>query len=85
MDWIWGRYTALLLSGLLTIGLIPVVLWIPLLAPVLLLTLGLTMVGVYDMFQKSSNLRANFPLLGNLRYFFESVRPELRQYFWGKR
>ena len=82
MDWIWGRYTALLLSGLLTIGLIPVVLWIPLLAPVLLLTLGLTMVGVYDMFQKSSNLRANFPLLGNLRYFFESVRPELRQYFW---
>jgi glutamate synthase domain-containing protein 2 len=82
MDWVWGRYTALLLSGILTIALIPIVIVFPLVSPLLLLTLGLTAMGLWDYFQKASNLRANFPILGHLRYFFESVRPELRQYFW---
>ena len=35
-----------------------------------------------DFFPKKSALRANFPILGHFRYFFETVRPELRQYFW---
>jgi glutamate synthase domain-containing protein 2 len=32
--------------------------------------------------QGSHTILANFPLLGYLRYFLESIRPELRQYFW---
>jgi glutamate synthase domain-containing protein 2 len=82
MDWIWGRYSALLYSVILTILLVPLVMSQPLLSPLLLLTAGLAAVGVHDYFQTAVMLRANFPILGHLRYFFESVRPELRQYFW---
>jgi glutamate synthase domain-containing protein 2 len=32
------------------------------------------------MKQKSHAIRRNYPVLGNLRYIFETVRPELRQY-----
>jgi glutamate synthase domain-containing protein 2 len=82
MDWMWGRYSALLYSAILTILLVPLSLNLPLLSPVLLLAFGLSAIGVYDYFQTAVTLRANFPILGHLRYFFESVRPELRQYFW---
>ncbi|MFT4721377.1 MAG: glutamate synthase domain-containing protein 2 [Candidatus Azotimanducaceae bacterium] len=82
MDWLWGRYSALLYAGILTILLVPFVMSQALLSPLLLLTAGLTAVGIYDYFQTVVTLRANFPILGHLRYFFESVRPELRQYFW---
>lgn len=37
--------------------------------------------GVYDFLQKKHAIRRNFPLIGNLRYFFEEIRPELQQYF----
>ena len=33
------------------------------------------------MFKKRSIL-SNFPLLGRFRFFLESIRPELRQYYW---
>lgn len=37
----------------------------------------------YDNFiQRKRALLQNFPLLGRLRYLFESVRPEFRQYFF---
>jgi glutamate synthase domain-containing protein 2 len=36
----------------------------------------------YDTFQDKHSLRRNYPLIGRLRYLFESVRPELRQYFF---
>ncbi len=38
-------------------------------------------IGFADFFQTSKGVRRNFPLIGNLRYFFESIRPELQQYF----
>lgn len=38
-------------------------------------------IGLDDMRQESHTLRRNFPFLGNLRYVFESFRPEIRQYF----
>jgi len=37
--------------------------------------------GALDMLQKSQAVRRNFPLIGNLRYIFEAIRPELQQYF----
>ncbi|MBV1862197.1 MAG: FMN-binding glutamate synthase family protein, partial [Nannocystaceae bacterium] len=37
--------------------------------------------GLADISQQSHTILRNFPVLGRLRYFFESVRPELRQYF----
>jgi len=43
--------------------------------------LALTLVGVRDLTQRQHSIRRNYPILGNLRFFFEFVRPELRQYF----
>ena len=53
----------------------PPVLW------ALVLVLPLFLIGVSDVLQKRQAIRRNFPVLGNLRYLFEMVRPELQQYF----
>ncbi len=36
--------------------------------------------GLVDLLQKHSTLRRNYPLLAHIRYFFETIRPMLRQY-----
>lgn len=42
---------------------------------------ALTVLGVYDQLQTRHAIRRNYPVIGNLRYLFEFVRPEIRQYF----
>jgi len=37
-------------------------------------------IGLHDMYVSDSNLRKNYPVFANLRYLFESIRPEIRQY-----
>ncbi len=37
--------------------------------------------GALDMIQRRQAIRRNFPLLGNFRYLFELIRPEINQYF----
>jgi len=41
----------------------------------------LILLGVLDMIQTKQAIRRNFPLFGRLRYLFESIRPEIQQYF----
>jgi glutamate synthase domain-containing protein 2 len=41
----------------------------------------LTIVGITDLLQTKRALRRNYPILAHFRYFFESIRPEIRQYF----
>jgi glutamate synthase domain-containing protein 2 len=48
---------------------------------VLGLFLPLIFMGFFDIVQNKHTIRKNFPLLGRLRYFFESIRPEISQYF----
>ncbi len=48
----------------------------------LLVTMPLLLLALYNRVQKSHALLRNYPLIGYLRYFFESIRPELRQYFF---
>ncbi len=36
-------------------------------------------VGLDDMAQTSHTIRRNFPVLGNMRYLLESIRPEIYQ------
>ncbi len=43
---------------------------------------GLTLLGIVDLRQHSHAIRRNYPVIGNLRYFFEMIRPEMRQYFF---
>jgi len=37
--------------------------------------------GYQDVLQKRQTVRRNFPLVGNFRYLFEAIRPEINQYF----
>jgi glutamate synthase domain-containing protein 2 len=38
-------------------------------------------IGMNDSFQTTHAIRRNFPVIGNFRYLFESIRPEINQYF----
>jgi glutamate synthase domain-containing protein 2 len=44
------------------------------------LTYGYWKVGLQDIKQTSHALRRNYPVLANIRYILETIRPELRQY-----
>ena len=37
--------------------------------------------GFWDFFQMKHTIRRNFPLIGEFRYIFEKIRPEINQYF----
>ncbi|MGB3143319.1 MAG: FMN-binding glutamate synthase family protein [Maribacter sp.] len=44
--------------------------------------LFLVLVAVWDIFiQKRHTIKHNFPIVGHLRYWLESIGPEMRQYF----
>lgn len=47
----------------------------------LTITLPLVIIGLRDITQNSQAIRRNFPVLGNFRYIFEEIRPEINQYF----
>jgi len=51
--------------------------WLP-----CLLFLALTVLGIYDLNQTRHAIRRNYPVVGNLRFLFEYIRPEVRQYFF---
>ncbi|KAL3799830.1 hypothetical protein ACHAWO_009951 [Cyclotella atomus] len=38
-------------------------------------------IGLNDINQHQQTIRRNFPVLGNVRYLLEMIRPEIRQYF----
>jgi glutamate synthase domain-containing protein 2 len=42
----------------------------------------LTLVGVHDVVQTKRAILRNYPIIGHLRFFFEKIRPEMRQYFF---
>ncbi len=39
------------------------------------------MLGTYDLLQKSHTILRLYPVIGHFRYLFESIRPEIQQYF----
>jgi glutamate synthase domain-containing protein 2 len=82
MDFLFGRYSLMVFAfiGAVIFGLAGTV------EPVFLVIaflLGLlAMIGLYDYCQKKRAVLGNYPLVGRFRFLFESIRPELRQYFW---
>ncbi|MEZ5674993.1 Glutamate synthase domain-containing protein 2 [Thalassovita litoralis] len=40
----------------------------------------LTAIGLHDLLQTKHSVLRNYPILGHIRYFFELIRPEIRQY-----
>lgn len=41
---------------------------------------ALTAVGVYDVTQRGHAILRNYPVIGHMRFIFEGIRPEIRQY-----
>ncbi|MGD9830260.1 MAG: FMN-binding glutamate synthase family protein, partial [Hyphomicrobiaceae bacterium] len=52
-----------------------------LLLPLLVLA-GLSLLGVRDLLQTRHSILRNYPIAGHLRFLFEEIRPEMRQYFF---
>ncbi len=78
-DLFFTRYTALCIAviSLIVSGYyLPSVWAIPLFG----VSLMLTLIGLYDMAQPVHSVRRNYPIVGHLRWLFEDIRPELRQY-----
>ena len=77
---LFNRYTFFVLCVLVTLLTLPFlgsVRWLWVLS---LLTGSLSLLGIYDLLQTRHAVRRNYPILGNVRYLVESVRPEIRQY-----
>ncbi|MGJ8661943.1 MAG: FMN-binding glutamate synthase family protein [Bacteroidota bacterium] len=47
----------------------------------LILVAPLILLGIFDILQKKHSIRRNFPVIGNMRYILEKIRPEIMQYF----
>ena len=82
MEFLWGRYAllfyttcAFVLTGAASLEYLAVI-------PFASLLFLMTVVGWWDFLQKKHSVLGNYPLLGRFRFMFESIRPELRQYFW---
>lgn len=49
--------------------------WLPIIVTILYI------IGLFDAFQTKHAIKRNFPILGNFRYMFEEISPEIQQYF----
>ena len=81
MDIFWGRYSAVFYSAIGALVAALMAAQRPLWWWTAATLLALAALGLYNLRQKQHPVLANYPLLGYLRYFLESLRPELRQYF----
>jgi glutamate synthase domain-containing protein 2 len=81
-----GRYFALTYAILAALALWPAsqmmpsypkILWTTLTAVIILI-----LVGIHDLVQTRHAILRNYPIIGHLRFFFEKIRPEMRQYFF---
>ncbi|MBF9031785.1 FMN-binding glutamate synthase family protein [Rhodobacterales bacterium HKCCE3408] len=41
---------------------------------------ALTVLGLWDLVQRGHSILRNYPVLGHMRFMFEGIRPEIRQY-----
>ncbi len=73
----YATFAGCVLLTLITLCLLPEHPW---LWPLTLVGFLLTLLGIYDMRQTRHAIRRNYPVIGNLRYLLEYIRPEIRQY-----
>ena len=83
MEFVWGRYSGLFYTaaGCLIFYSLSIFYNNYWLLPAFVAGC-LFALGFFDYVQKKRAVLGNFPLVGRFRFIFESIRPELRQYFW---
>ncbi|QJR14314.1 FMN-binding glutamate synthase family protein [Usitatibacter palustris] len=73
--WAWG---ACILASAACFAMVPA--WFHWVWPAAVFGV-LALVGLWDFTQSRVAIRRNYPVIGHLRFFFEFIRPEIRQYF----
>lgn len=75
------RYIAFSCCVLLTVLLLPLIKVHAAFAVLFAAAAGLTVVGVHDLVQTDHSILRSYPIIGHLRFLFEDMRAEIRQYF----
>jgi glutamate synthase domain-containing protein 2 len=83
MKQLFTRYTAFYLVAAATLLFLILSLTVSVWWLILTVMFGaLTTLGIVDLTQTRHAIRRNYPVIGNLRFALEFVRPEIRQYFF---
>ena len=75
-----SRYACLAICLIFTFASLPLLATHTWLWPLTVVTALLSLVGLNDLRQSHHAVRRNYPILGNIRYLIETIRPEIRQY-----
>ncbi|MDJ1006701.1 MAG: FMN-binding glutamate synthase family protein [Paracoccaceae bacterium] len=74
------RYATFALVGALTTLCVALAFWTPWAWLGALLFGALTTLGLHDITQTRHSILRNYPVIGHMRFLFEGIRPEIRQY-----
>ncbi len=74
------RYSVFILVTVATIASVVAAIWFPWVWLVFPVFAGLSVLGIYDLLQTRHSILRNYPVIGHMRFLFEGIRPEIRQY-----
>ncbi|SFR99830.1 FMN-binding glutamate synthase family protein [Yoonia litorea] len=74
------RYATLVTVAILTVICLIIGIWEPWVLLLAALFGALTLLGLRDVSQTKHAVLKNYPILGHIRFLFEKIRPEIRQY-----
>jgi len=74
------RYSALLAAIILMLASLIASLWVGWLFVLFIFFAALTGLGLHDIRQNRHAVTRNYPIIGHVRFLFETIRPEIRQY-----
>ncbi len=74
------RYSFFVLCAILTVLCMFGMIWWGFMGLPFLIFAGLTALGIHDIRQSDHAVLRNYPIIGHLRFLFEKIRPEIRQY-----
>ena len=77
-----SRFSVLAICLVTTVAVAVGMVWESDLWPLLPVFAALSALGLYDLSQTRHAVRRNYPIIGNFRWLFEALRPELRQYLF---
>ncbi len=74
------RYATLVIVALLAVATLLIGFWVPWVSVLFVIFALLTLVGLRDISQDHHAVTRNYPIIGHIRFLFEKIRPEIRQY-----
>ena len=74
------RYATFVIVAVLAAICLIIGFWVPWVFILFAIFAALTAVGIHDVRQTRHAVSKNYPIIGNIRFLFEKIRPEIRQY-----